>query len=130
MGICGDDLKGGGNGTPKSLCGGLITHWRIRIFILDEPGLSTTEFNVEHFVLIHLKLHLNAELTLCALGNISAASIRSTIIHFQHHSALIELVCYINLLAPLRTPAYLYGGFTREERTSRCFQGRNPPLPN
>ena len=93
--------------------------------------LSTTEFNVEHFVLIHLKLHLNAELTLCALGTVSAPSIRSTIIHFQDHSALIELVCYINFLAPLRTPAYLYDGFTREERNSCCFhKGRNPPFPN
>lgn len=27
-------------GLKKSLCGGLITHWSIRIFILDEPGVK------------------------------------------------------------------------------------------
>lgn len=36
-----------------------------------------------------------AELTLCALGSVSAQPINNTIIHFRDHFALIEHVCYI-----------------------------------
>lgn len=89
----------------------LLVGWQLTgVF---ESLFGSAEFTEEHFVLIHLKLHLNAVLTLCALGNVSAPSIKNTIIHFQDHSALIEHVCYINFPTPLRTPAYLYDGSAR-----------------
>lgn len=42
-------------------------------------SLTTTEFSVEQFVLIHLKCH-TVKLTLCALGSVSAQPIKNTVI--------------------------------------------------
>ena len=54
-------------------------------------------------------LYLKAELTLCALGRVSAQPIKKKIIHFQHHFALIEHVCDILFFSTsFGTPAYLY----------------------
>lgn len=97
-------------------------------------SLRPTEFTTEQLVLIHFQVpYLDAELTSCALGSVSAQPIKNTIIHFQDHFALIEHAFSTDFFSPdfFKDGCLPHDSDKEGESNSCCcHRGKRSDFPN